>query len=194
MAVALATAFFARKVHLRWAMVWIIISNVFYRLWMIGLNDYTVGYAVIDLALLALFLERARQPGGVIILPLVWIQIAFMGVHLSGELFDYSGPFLGAERSHAWVEAWIRNRLFEAELAWIMMAGGLNIAARRSRRAHRWGEKALRTWKFSTARVAHLWRWLTAITVSQSKANKNNGGNAATWPIKSTRRIAPPKR
>ena len=144
MAVAVAAAFFARKKVLLWAAWWLVLSNVLTRLWMIGLAEYTFGYAVIDLALLALFVERRRGKGGVLLVPLIWVQIAFMALHLAGALFDFSGLFAGEDRSHAWMEAWLRNRLFELSLAWIIGASTFRLMLKYSTSAQRIARESLR--------------------------------------------------
>lgn len=137
MAAALAAAFFARIKPLVWASLWIIISFALSNLWQFVLPQYTFGFALIDLALLTLFYERWSTRRERVLIPLICIQIAFMGFHVGGTVFDFSGVFLGAERSHGWIETWWRNRLFEASNMWIIGASLFKVLMSMSTSAQR---------------------------------------------------------
>jgi len=133
MAAAFAAAFFARYKHLTWAVRWIFISFVFTNLWIFTFPRLTFGYAMIDLWLMAIFFQRWRSTRVVKLAPLVIIQGAFMALHVAGALMDFAGPFLGAERTHIWIESFWRNRLFELSNAYIIAVSGLYLAIRYSR-------------------------------------------------------------
>ena len=123
MAAAYAAAFFSRLKELIWACGWIIASFTFSNVWSFALPQYTFGYAFIDLALLMLFFERWRATDRAYLIPLVLIQIAFMGLHVGGTIFEFSFTLGGAPRSHEWIETVIRNRLFELSNLYIILCG-----------------------------------------------------------------------
>jgi len=64
---------------------------------------------------------------------LIILQIAFLTVHIMGGVLDLSGFYLGAPRSDAWVEAFLRNRLFELGLIFILIVSLCLISISHSR-------------------------------------------------------------
>lgn len=158
MAAALAAAFFARIKPLVWASLWIIGSFALSNLWQFVLPQYTFGFALIDLALLTLFYERWSARRERVLIPLVCIQIAFMALHVGGTVFDFSGIFFGVERSHAWIETWWRNRLFEASNMWIIGASLFRVLMTMSTSAQRIALEAIKGSRYIMTALSRMWQ------------------------------------
>jgi hypothetical protein len=143
--------------HLLFAVRWIFYSFVMTRLWRMGLPQFTAGYAVIDLALAYVFVQRWQtHRHGAILWPLMMIQITFLAVHVGGSLVDFSGLMFGAERSHRWVEGFIRNRLFEASNLYVLIMSAGLAAIAGSEKARNLFRKLTRAYLFSKFKIAHL--------------------------------------
>ena len=90
--------------------------------------ELSIGYGFIDIFVAAVFLQRMYETSaGIVLFPLIIIKALFVGVHISGLGFDLSGVYFGQEHSEDFVEAWLRNRLFELENAYVIIIGGFRI-------------------------------------------------------------------
>jgi len=147
----------SKQPDLQYAIRLIILSNILMRFWLIAFPHQNWGLGVIDFVLLAAFLDRMGPSGrGWKLLPLVVLQGLMLCLHLAATMLDFSGSFLGAERSHFYVETWWRNRLFEAVNAWIILGAGTILIVRNSKTAQRQAIKLVQGWRFSTRFATHL--------------------------------------
>ncbi|MEL7486782.1 MAG: hypothetical protein AAGJ87_06155 [Pseudomonadota bacterium] len=85
-----------------------------------------IGYLAIDLALVGLFFQRWFTKRETLIWPLIAVHGVFVALHFVAEKVDFST----AGYDHAYVYGFVRNRLFEASLAYITLIAGFRSVLR----------------------------------------------------------------
>lgn len=97
------------------------------KFWRMGFPNLSAGYFILDIALIAEFLRQWRRTRLPLFRNLLFLHLCFPIVHVVGMAFDTSAYFLGAQRSDYWMQAFMRNRIFDLILLYLMAFGASRI-------------------------------------------------------------------
>lgn len=112
--VTLILVVICRNALFRYAYTLVLLSWVLTRLWRVAVGDPAIPYLIIDAVLIAEFGRQFARTRLKLFRTLAVLHACFPALHIWGVFFDMSADFLGAERSNDWMQAFWRNRIFDA--------------------------------------------------------------------------------
>lgn len=114
LAATLALAVAVRNQNYNYAFVRILVSWILTKLTYAVFGDANTVFLTIDSVLIFMFARKYAATGMKLFRTLAVLHACFPALHIWGVFFDMSADFLGAERSNDWMQAFWRNRIFDA--------------------------------------------------------------------------------
>lgn len=110
----------SRHASAQYASRLMLLSWLITKFWRMGFPDLSAGYFILDAALITEFTRQFLKTRLPLFRNLVLLHLCFPIIHIVGMLTDTSTYFLGAQRSDYWMQAFMRNRVFDLILLYLM--------------------------------------------------------------------------